>query len=127
MVMNNSVSSSPVPRSILTPGQIHYLQLVGDGLTQSQVALAAGRSRATVYRLLNQARERLGAETLPQAIAIAALLGLIHMHIAVWTADGKILGYTQLDLERVPNKLPVTASKRIRARGRLKSRPRIHQ
>jgi DNA-binding CsgD family transcriptional regulator len=123
--MPNATSST----AILTPRQIYYMQLIGDGLTKNQIAQVAGRSRVTVYRLLTQARERLGAETLPQAIAIAALLGLIQVRSAVFTADGSILGYTLINPSSKSKPLPIS-SKRLRSRRHIvirKDRKAINQ
>lgn len=60
-----------------TPGQIRYLQMLASGLSQTQIVFVSGRTRSTIYRQLSEARRRLGAETLEQAISIATSLGLI--------------------------------------------------
>jgi DNA-binding CsgD family transcriptional regulator len=57
-------------RSTLTPRQHEVVLLIRDGLNQSEAGAALGISRRQVERLLTEARERAGAATTSQLVAM---------------------------------------------------------
>ena len=62
-----------------TPRQIYYLQMLADGRSQSQAAYFSRRNIGTVKKMLGEARRRLGAKTIEQALVIATTMGLIEV------------------------------------------------
>lgn len=57
--------------SLLTPRQAEFLALTAQGFTGPQIALLSSFSPWTVKDALDEARRRLNARTLPQAVAKA--------------------------------------------------------
>lgn len=62
------------PKRALTKRQREVLEWVSDGKTIQDIATLLGRTPATVEKHLRLARESLGVETTPQAVAKASLL-----------------------------------------------------
>jgi DNA-binding CsgD family transcriptional regulator len=56
----------------LTGREAEVLDLVGDGLTNDEIARRLGLGRPTVVRLIRSAQQKLGAESRTQAAALAA-------------------------------------------------------
>lgn len=54
-----------------TPRQVEVVQLLADGLTDQAIARRLGVSITTVYRHVQELRERLGACNRTQAVALA--------------------------------------------------------
>ncbi len=65
---------SPGP---LTPRQLEAALLIRDGLNQAETAASLGISRRQVERLLAEARERAGAATTSQLVAMLVQAGLV--------------------------------------------------
>lgn len=63
--------------SRLTPRQLQATLLACDGLKQPEIAIALGISPRQVARLLSQARERAGAATTGQLVAMLVTNGLV--------------------------------------------------
>jgi DNA-binding CsgD family transcriptional regulator len=63
--------------SRLTPRQLEAALLACDGLKQSEIAIVLGISPRQVERLLSQARERAGAATTAQLVAMLVTDGLL--------------------------------------------------
>ena len=67
-------------RPLLTAEQLEVLQALALGLrTSSAVARHMGVSPVTIRKRLERARERLGAESTYEAIAICAAIGLVEV------------------------------------------------
>jgi DNA-binding CsgD family transcriptional regulator len=58
---------------LLTPSQSDVLQMLADGYSYKQIALAKDLRRRTVWRHAQAARMRLGAKTIMQAVAMHVL------------------------------------------------------
>jgi DNA-binding NarL/FixJ family response regulator len=54
----------------LTPNQTAVLRALAEGLTVSEIAVNWGVSGTVVYRSIEGARSKLGARTIPHAVAI---------------------------------------------------------
>ena len=63
--------------SPLTNRQLEFLSLSAQGMRYSQIAAICFVQPDTVTKALDGARERLGARTLPQAVAIAITMDLL--------------------------------------------------
>ncbi|MCA9489953.1 MAG: response regulator transcription factor [Myxococcales bacterium] len=72
------VAYGPTPADqALTPREVEVLALVADGLTGPQIAERTGLSRSTVNTHVEHAREKLGARTRTEAVAVAVRRGLL--------------------------------------------------
>lgn len=67
---------NPPPRT-LTPRQTRIVRLYANGRTTVQIAAILGCGTDTVRRHTAEARARLGADTLPQLVALAGRLGVL--------------------------------------------------
>lgn len=63
--------------SVLTPRQVEFLALSARGMQRSEIAETCYVAPMTVRDTLEEARSRLGARTLPHAVAIAVALGVL--------------------------------------------------
>lgn len=61
----------------LTPREAEALTWIANGATVKEAAVLMCIQPSTVQRHLMHAREKLGAETTPHAVAIAVLLGVV--------------------------------------------------
>lgn len=76
----NQITTPPNPPRPLSPRQTEILLLlVEGGMTQNQIARRLECSRITVAMHLRKIRERLGVETLYQAVAVAMSNGLVNV------------------------------------------------
>lgn len=66
-----------VPGGLITARQIEFLALAARGFTQAEIANLCFVKPDTVQKTIDAARERLGARTTTQAVAIAVSLELI--------------------------------------------------
>ena len=66
----------------LTPRQVQFARALAQGHTAAEIALQYGISLRQVRRVIRQIKERLGADSLPQALAAAAALGLVNLEDA---------------------------------------------
>ena len=68
-------SSSPIgfsAKSRLTPFEIYVVQLMAAGLRRGEIARKLHRSPQTVSNLLTKAKDKLGARTVAEAIALVS-------------------------------------------------------
>lgn len=73
----------------LSPRQTEILMLLVErGMTQNQIALELACSRTTVKNHLTKIREKMGVETLYQAIAVATVRGLVNAQECGESGDG---------------------------------------
>jgi LuxR family transcriptional regulator, activator of conjugal transfer of Ti plasmids len=61
----------------LTPRESEALTWIANGATVNETAILMCIQPSTVQRHLMHAREKLGAETTPHAVAIAVILGVV--------------------------------------------------
>jgi DNA-binding NarL/FixJ family response regulator len=62
----------------LTEKQLMIAQLLSDGLTVEEIAAERHRSVHTIRKLLEQARDRLGARNMAHLVALGLRQGMIH-------------------------------------------------
>lgn len=68
----------PVPA--LTPRQVDVLRVAAKGLTQKAVGAELGISRQTVQNTMHEAYQRLGVETLVEALSVLGWL-IVPQHV----------------------------------------------
>jgi DNA-binding CsgD family transcriptional regulator len=76
--------SAPVPEEDLpklSRREHQVLVLLGDGLTNAQIALRLNLSPRTIRGYVGAMKARFGAQNIQQLVARAVALGLIHPHL----------------------------------------------
>lgn len=66
----------------LTREQLGLVVHLANGLTQAEIARCTHRSESSVNKMLNTARRRAGAKTMPHLISIVIASGVLE-----WTPD----------------------------------------
>lgn len=70
-------SSRPVDPQPLTQTQLEVVVHLANGMKMEEIAQETHRSRSSVAKVLNSARDRAGARTLPHLVSIVIASGVL--------------------------------------------------